>query len=153
MSISRRDFMSLVGGSVAGATAVAVSSKLVTNAPAASVSAVQQDWRIAEIGQPSTGAQPLLLVNHSNGEELHIELCRRGSRQQPVASSRHFDVFLANGGNGAVRTSREHVVVARNLAGKLDRHFAQVPRGVLSMDERQARHRELYETSDDIISA
>lgn len=145
--------MSLVGGSVAGAAAVAVGSKLATGASASTKAAARQDWRVAEIGQPSTGAQPILLINRANGEELRIELCRRGSRQQPVASSRYFDLFLANGGNGAVRTSRDHAVVARNLATKLDSHFAGVPAGVLSMDERHRKHPELFETSDDIASA
>lgn len=145
--------MSLVGGSVAGAAVVAVGSKLVTAAPAAIKAAKTEDWQVAEIGHAKLGAQPILLVNRRNGEELSIEVCRRGSRLSPVASSRHFDLFLANGGNGSVRTSREHVVVARSLATKLDRHFAGVPAGVLSMDERQRKHGELFETSDDIASA
>lgn len=142
--------MSLVGGSVAGAAAVAVGSKLITSGSVAASSSARQDWSVSEIGHTKLGAQPIKLINRASGEVLEIELCKRGSRLDPVASSRSFDLFLANNGNGSVRTSREHIVVARNLAGKLDRHFAQLPSGVLSMDERQSKHRELFETSDDI---
>ena len=147
--------MSLVGGSVAGAAAVAVGTKLATSESVAVSSTaaranVHNEWSVAEIGHTKLGAQPIMLKNRASGEELRIELCKRGSRLDPVARSRSFDLFLANNGNGSVRTSRDHIVVARNLASKLDRHFAQLPAGVLSMDERQRKHGELFETSDDI---
>jgi len=150
MSISRRDFMSLVGGSVAGAAAVAVGSKIVSSSPAVASSNKLDAWRVAEVGQVALGAVPILLVNRASGEELRVEACGRGSRLHPVASSKRFDLFVANGGDGSARTSRDHVLVTRALARKLDRQVDAVPAGVLTMEARQRAHRGLYETNDEI---
>ncbi len=146
--------MSLVGGSVAGAAAVAAASRVAAGSTTASAANKTPDrWVVAEIGQVALGAIPVMLRNEMSGEQLNIEVCSRGARANAVASSARFDLFVANGGSGNVRTSPDHVVVARALGRKLDREVREVPAGVLTMSDRQSKHRELYETCDDIANA
>ncbi len=159
MSISRRDFISLVGTSVAGATVVAVGARYAANTatagtPAAeAASASLQGWRISDVGAVDQGAVPFFLENSDTGERLRIDACRTGSRRSPVASSREFDLFLHNGGSGSAHTQRDHQVVARSLASHLDQQRASAPEAVLTMDDRLDRHPELFQTNDDRLSA
>ena len=146
--------MSLVGGSVAGAAVVAAGTRVATGSATASNQGTDlQGWYVADVGQVALGAIPVVVSNRATGEQLNIEVCASGSRANPVASSKRFDLFVANGGSGNVRTHRDHVIVARALSRKLDREVKQAPAGMLSMSDRQRQHRELYETCDDIANA
>ena len=157
MSISRRDFISLVGTSVAGATAIAVGARYAasaaTSAATSTTAAATQTWHITEVGAIARGAVPFVLQNQETGEQLRIDACRRGSRRSPVASSRQFDLFLHNNGSGSAHTQPSHEVVARSLASRLDQQRTQAPEAVLTMDDRLDRHPELFQTNDDRLSA
>lgn len=165
MSISRRDFLGLVGGSVAGATVVAAgvraggvaSSGAASSGTAAGVTeqapAALAAWVVAEVGQVDRGALPFVLENRSTGERLRVEACRHGQGSAPVARSAEFDLFVANHGDGGARTAREHELVARALAKQLDGVRATAPAGVTSLDARHAQHRSLFTTADDVSNA
>lgn len=154
MSVSRRDFISLVGASVAGAAVVTAGAKA-SDAPAAAATATEGsgDWSVAEVGQVDRGALPFVLENRKTGERLRIEACRHGDRLEPVARSADLDLFVANHGDGSARTVREHQLVARALARQIDEVRAQVPVSVTSMDARHAQHRGLFTTADDHANA
>ncbi len=151
MSISRRDFMSLVGTSVAGATAVAAAVRYAGAPSATSSQPDLRSWHIAEVGAVDRGAVPFTLENRTTGERLRVEACRSGSRRNPVASGGEFDLFLHNNGSGSSATQREHQLVARSLARRLDRTAA--PEAVLTMDARLDKHPELFDTNDDPVLA
>ncbi|MCB9739005.1 MAG: hypothetical protein H6747_07040 [Deltaproteobacteria bacterium] len=153
MSINRREFISLVGTSVAGATAVAVGARALGTGSVSDAPLGAADWTIAEVGQVDRGAVPFVLERRGSGERIRIEACRRGSRQQPVAQSRDLDLFLANNGDGVARTAREHELVARALARHIDAQHTPVPATVVSLDDRHARHRELFSTADDLANS
>lgn len=153
MSISRRDFISLVGTSVAGATALAVGARYAAGTAVSTAAAPTQSWHITEVGAIQRGAVPFILQNQETGEQLQIDACRRGSRRSPVASSREFDLFLHNGGSGSAHTQPSHEIVARSLATRLDQQRTQAPEAVLTMDDRLSRHPELFQTNDDRMSA
>ncbi len=154
MSISRRDFMTLLGGSVVGAAAVAAGGRLNPSRPAAGVSQARLDaWKVAEIGQVQHGAVPITVANGSTGERITFEVCRKGSVRAPVATSSHYDLYVANGGTGNTPSRREHVLVGRALSQRLDHAVGAAPVGLLTMDERLASHPELFNTSDDFANA
>jgi hypothetical protein len=168
MSISRRDFINLVGTSVAGASAIAVSARMLsgnvaadspttvsptTVSPTTGSPASVGNWSVAEVGAVDRGAIPFIIENRDSGERIRIEGCRRGSRLQPVAQSRDLDLFLANNGDGSARTAREHELVARALARHIDANRSAMPASVVSLDTRHARHRELFTTADDPANA
>ncbi|MEY3014975.1 MAG: hypothetical protein RIT45_3710 [Pseudomonadota bacterium] len=153
MSINRREFISLVGTSVAGATAVAVGARALGSSASVAQPSNIGDWTIAEVGVVDRGAVPFILERKGSGERIRVEACRRGSRQQPVAQSRELDLFLANNGDGTARTAREHELVARALARHIDAARAPVPASVVSLDTRHARHRELFTTADDLANS
>lgn len=150
MSISRRGFMSLLGSSVAGAAVITVGSRVV-GSPVAKTNAMD-DWHIASIEKIDRGAAPFVLENRSTGAQLRIDVCRRGSAHAPLAESRDFGLYLANGGSGATRTGREPTVVARALARRLDSDRIEVPEALLSMEARLSQHPGLQDTSDDVAN-
>ena len=154
MSISRRDFMTLLGGSVVGAAAVAAGGKLSAQRPKAATSQTRLDsWKVAEIGQIQLGAVPITVANGNTGERITFEVCRKGSVRTPIATSAHYDLYVANGGTGNTPSQREHVLVGRALSQRLDRTIGAAPSGLLTMDDRLARHPELFDTSDDLANA
>ena len=147
MSISRRDFLSLVGTSVAGAAAVSAGTQLIGRG--SSASRTMNDWQVSEVGAIDRGAVPFTLSNARTGEALRIDACRRGSRRSPVASSREFDLFVHNNGAGNAATQKEHQLVARALAKRLDAERTPAADAMLTMDARLSRHPDLYDTNDD----
>lgn len=138
---------------MAGATAVAVGSQLLDGQAGAAAAEPVGDWSVAEVGQVDRGALPFVVENRTTGERLRIEACRHGARLEPVARSAELDLFVANNGDGSARTAREHQLVARALARKIDSVRAQVPASVTSMDARHAQHRGLFTTADDLANA
>lgn len=149
MSVTRRDFLALLGTSVAAGAVVAVGvSKSAASAPAT----VSGNWIVDQIGAVSKGAVPITLRHDVTGETLRVDACRRGLASNPVASSAHFDLFIANNGRGAAPTTRQQLAAVKGLAAHLDRNVADVPAQVLTMRERQAAHAELHTTSDDVLA-
>lgn len=143
MSVSRRDFLALLGTSVAAAAAVAaVGSKGQSALPAG-------NWIVEQIGAVHKGAVPITLRHDQTGERLLVEACRKGSLANPVVAGRRFDLFLANDGKGAAPTPAHHVAAVRSLADHLDRNVKAVPETVLTMAKRQRVHGELHTTNDD----
>lgn len=142
--------MSLLGSSVAGAAAITVGSRVA--GPVAVKRNTLDDWHIASIEKIDRGAAPFVLENRSTGQQMRFDVCRRGSAHAPLARSRDFELFLANGGSGSTSTGREQTVVARALARRLDADRIEVPEALLSMEARLARHPDLHDTSDDVAN-
>ncbi|MSQ83638.1 MAG: hypothetical protein EXR77_12260 [Myxococcales bacterium] len=149
MSVSRRDFLALLGTSVAATAAVAagVSASL---HPAGTAQAADGSWIVEQIGAVSKGAVPITLRHDRSGEILRIEACRRGLAANPVARSAHFDLFIANDGRGHAQTARGHVAAAHSLAEHLDRNVKTVPDTVLTMRDRLSAHADLHGIGDDV---
>lgn len=153
MSISRRDFLSLVGTSVAGAAAVAATAKAtgrtvgVHKAPAHNAT-----WKVSAVGRVQQGSVPVTLTHEATGEQLRIDICRRSAGAQPVARSARYDLFVVNGGTGATPTTRDHHVAARALAKKLDQAGVKAPKTLKTMERRLAEHPELHDNNDDFFA-
>jgi hypothetical protein len=154
MSVSRRDFLALLGTSFAVAAAAgAVTGTGATSGSAAAATGASADqWVVAEVGAVSKGAVPISLRNAATGEVLLVEACRRGGAKAPVAQSKHLDLFLANNGQGSSQTPAAHVHAARALASHLDRTVAHVPATVLTQSARLDVHAELTQTNDDLLA-
>ena len=154
MSFSRRDFIALVGTSVAGVAVVSAAGRSVSvPASSSSVAAKGADsWVVDSIGAVAKGAVPITLRHATTGERLSVEACRRGSGRQAVASSRDFDLFLVNNGQGHAQTPASHTLAVRSLAKHLDKTVKAVPSTVVTMAKRQSKHAELYTTNDDPIA-
>ncbi|HAN30265.1 MAG TPA: hypothetical protein DCQ06_01585 [Myxococcales bacterium] len=154
MSISRRDFLSLVGTSVAGAAAVTAGSQLIGRQNSAGQAVNLNEWQVSEVGSLDRGAVPFTLRNARTGESLRVDACRRSSGgRTPVASSRELDLFLHNNGAGSEATQREHQLVTRALAKRLDAQQASAMDTMLTMDARLDRHPDLHQTNDDPVFA
>jgi hypothetical protein len=149
MSVSRRDFMALVGTAVAGASILSRSS-LAASAQTAAPPTDAARWTVQSVGSVRHGAVPITLANQVNGELLVVDACRRGL-SSPVASSRHFDLFLANQGEGRKSTPRHHTLAVRALAEHLDRLGIEAPAPVQTMSARLAQHDGLRTVNDDRI--
>ncbi len=143
MSVSRREFLALLGMSLAGAALVGVTASA---APRKARRSAADGWRVASVGAPRRGAVPITLQSLTNDESLVVEVCRRGGSRAPVAASRQFDLFLANQGTGTTDTPRDHILAVRALARRLDKLQTVVPAPLLTMDERLHQHAELFET-------
>jgi hypothetical protein len=158
MSVSRREFLTLLGTSFAGVAAVAGLGQLggsaSSTAPAGQGASATTggNWIVDQIGAVDKGAVPVALRNDLSGEKLRVDVCRKGSANA-VASSRHFDLFLANAGQGNAPTPRHHVEAARALAAHLDRHVRAVPATLQTQDHRLASQLDLHRTNDDLLSA
>jgi hypothetical protein len=153
MSFSRRDFIALVGTSVAGAAVVGAAGRSVSATSSSSVAKKATDsWVVDSIGAVAKGAVPITLRHATTGERLSVEACRRGSGRQAVASSRDFDLFLVNNGQGHAQTPASHTLAVRSLAKHLDKTVKAVPSTVVTMASRQSKHAELYTTNDDPIA-
>lgn len=158
MSVSRREFLTLLGTSFAGVAAVAGLGQL--SAAAGATASAGQDtaavaggrWIVDQIGAVNKGAVPVTLRNDLSGEQLLVDVCRKGSANA-VASSRHFDLFLANAGQGNAPTPSHHVQAARALATHLDRHVRAVPATLQTQDARLASQLDLHRRNDDLANA
>lgn len=167
MSVSRREFLALVGTAFAGAAAVPALATLgrpssastepatgtdpASEADPTSESARGGQWIVDQIGAVNKGAVPVLLRHDPSGELLRVEVCRKGSANA-VASSRHFDLFLANTGRGSAPTPRHHVLAARALAAHLDRHVRAMPAALQTQEARMASQVALHQCNDDEVN-
>ncbi|MBI5611377.1 MAG: hypothetical protein HY902_21070 [Deltaproteobacteria bacterium] len=150
MSVSRRDFLALLGTSVAAAAAVAaVGSKGQSEGSTGLGALPAGNWIVEQIGAVHKGAVPITLRHDQTGERLLVEACRKGSLANPVVAGRRFDLFLANNGQGAAPTQAHHMAAVRSLADHLDRNVKAVPDTVLTMAKRQRVHGDLHTTNDD----
>lgn len=158
MSVSRREFLTLLGTSFAGVAAVASLAQVGAAADVASASSLQPaqagagNWIVEQIGAVSKGAVSISLRHDATGERLLVDVCRKGAANAP-ASSRHFDLFLANAGQGQAPTPRHHVAALRALASHLDQHVQSVPATLQTQATRLVEHVDLHRTNDDIVAA
>lgn len=157
MSVSRREFLTLLGTSFAGVAAVASLSQMGAAAnpsPALPLQPGQTgagNWIVEQIGAVNKGAVAISLRHDATGERLLVDVCRKGSANAP-ASSRHFDLFLANAGQGQAPTPRHHVQAMRALASHLDRHVRSVPATLQTQETRLAEQVDLHRTNDDVAA-
>lgn len=157
MSVSRREFLTLLGTSFAGVAAVASLAQVGSAAaPASSLPQPAQagagNWIVEQIGAVNKGAVSISLRHDATGERLLVDVCRKGAANAP-ASSRHFDLFLANAGQGQAPTPRHHVAAVRALAGHLDQHVRSVPATLQTQATRLTEHVDLHRTNDDSVAA
>ncbi|MSP92274.1 MAG: twin-arginine translocation signal domain-containing protein [Myxococcales bacterium] len=156
MSVSRRDFLGLVGVSVVGVAALGVAGSVSSRAQARRP-ARRRDWIVQSVGAVQKGAVPIVLHDRASGELLTVEACRSaatgGADRVAVAKSAQFDLFLVNDGAGRAPTAVDHVAAVRALAEHLDRAGVGVPATVLTQDARLQQHRGLRDTNDDFARA
>lgn len=159
MSVSRRDFLALVGTSVAGAAVVGAAGRSISSSfndkklGDKKVSGSADSWIVESIGAVQMGAVPITLKHAVSGERLSVEACRKGfSGRQAVASSKQFDLFLVNNGQGHAQTPASHTLAVRSLAKHLDRTVKAVPTTVQTMEARLTQHSELFQQNDDPIA-
>jgi hypothetical protein len=151
MSVSRRDFLALVGSSVAGAAAGAVALEVA--GASGSQAPVSRDWIVQSVGAVKKGAVPITLVDRNSRTTLVLNACRKANGSGAVASSAHCDLFVVNDGQGGTQTPRDHVIAARALARHLDAKQIGLPAAVLTQGARLAKHRDLHDTADDFAHA
>jgi len=156
--LSRRRFLSLLGGSVAGVAAIGTAGKALAahrNGPAhGSAADTTAAWVVAAIHPVSKGALPIDLRNSVTGEVLRVEVCKAGSglsSRAPVAKAGDYDLFLVNGGTGRTPTQREHVLATRALGRRIRNELRVAPQQLLTLDERLDAHRDLFDTNDDPV--
>ena len=94
--------------------------------------------RVVDVRPVLLGAVPIVI--EGAGQRVQVDICRRGSDgARGVASSRSFEAFVHNGGDGSKETLSDHIRALRALMQELDRREAagaRVPQ-LLSWAERQ----------------
>lgn len=98
-----------------GATAVPPQPGLV--APLAAGSALGR-WQVESIHEVAGGALSLVLVDAA-GARFQLDVCLRDATPGAVTApgrTEHFEVFLANSGNGATATFEDHGLAAMAVA-------------------------------------
>ena len=141
-SVSRRALLSYVSAGVAAAGAAPSSAprpgpKGVTAAPLASLLAplgpgsVLGRWRVERLVEPSGGAASIVLSDRS-GTEFQLDLCARdGSAlaSHGPACTEHFELFVANQGDGATGTHEDHGLCAMAVGEVIRANEAEADRG------------------------
>jgi hypothetical protein len=97
-------------------------------------------YRIVRIAPLTAGAVPVVLEGEG-GVQFQVDVLRRSSaRGNPagIASTKHFELYLANGGDGVLRTDEVCGLGAMALAAAL--RGVEAPAGLLSMRERMSRY-------------
>ncbi len=97
--------------------------------------------RLLQVYPERTGAVTVELAAN-DGHRFRVDICRRdpaADAPAPVARTRHYDLFLANGGQGDKRTSREEGLAVYGLAHLLRKNEAHRTASLLTLRERWAR--------------
>jgi len=85
-----------------------------------------------------------LTLQARGGATLQVDLCARdltGLALEPVAATRHYDLFLANGGRGRAVTRARLSRVARRIALIVAANEERIPRlDLLTLRQRLGRH-------------
>jgi hypothetical protein len=114
-------------------------------APLRSGSKLGSGWRIREVSGVVRGAY-VLQLSHSSGNHVELHLCRLEGAARGLTSTKHLDVFVMNGGDGAVPSDEELGLVVLSLARRIRENearqgaAAEPPAGVLSYQARIARY-------------
>jgi len=161
--ISRRSFgVTGAAGAVVGLMGKVPEARAATpSGPAAPASAPMPAWLIAPLKRGSDlgsgwslanvagvvqGAFVLELVNLS-GRHVELHLSRLAGAARGIASSKHLDFLLMNGGDGGVPSDEELGLVVLSLARRITENeerrgaSARLPASVISHDARLAQYK------------
>lgn len=99
-------------------------------------------WRVERVIPPADGALSLVLSDRS-GRLFQLDICARDmalDAPRSPAASVHFEIFVANGGDGATGTIEDHGLAAMALGEVIRTNEARVSRaGFATLRERVAR--------------
>jgi hypothetical protein len=99
------------------------------------------EWQLEKAAPLSHGAVELVMSG-AQGELFQLDVCARDDAPDaslPPGRSEHFDVFLANGGQGDVATRERHGIAAMAIADLIRNNEPKVDRsGFLTLRERLA---------------
>jgi len=103
-------------------------------------------WRVEALVEPSGGAASVLLVDE-RGQRFQLDICARDPSPLALrgpAVTEHFEIFLANQGDGATGTREDHGLGAMALGEIIRSNEAHADRsGFLSLAERSDPRRHL----------
>ena len=114
-------------------------------APLGPGSRLGNGWRIAELSGVVRGGYVLKLSN-KNGDHVEVHLCKLEGAARGLASTEHLDLFVMNGGDGAVPSDEQLGLVVMALARRIRANelrkgtAARPPADVLSHEARLARY-------------
>ena len=98
-------------------------------------------WSIEKVKTPTLGAIPVVMRSPA-GEAFQVDVLRREAGVAGVADTRHFSLFIANGGNGSTASDELQARGAKVLAYVIARtELSGAPRPqLMSFSERSRRH-------------
>lgn len=149
--VSRRAMLGYAGAGFAAAGIPEAQARPVSAGPAASKRGVASlvaplgpgkslgRWRVEALLEPSGGAASVLLSD-AEGRSFQLDICARD--RSPLASrgpaqTEHFELFVANQGDGATGTREDHGLCAMALAEVIRGNEALVDRsGFSTLAER-----------------
>jgi hypothetical protein len=114
-------------------------------APLRSGSKLGSGWRINEVSGVVRGAY-VLQLSHRSGNHVEVHLCRLEGAARGLTSTEYLDVFVMNGGDGAVPSDEELGLVVLSLARRIRENearkgtAAEPPADLLSYEARIARY-------------
>ena len=98
-------------------------------------------WKIEKVQLPRLGAIAVVMRSPA-GEAFQVDVLKRDPRTTGVADTKHFSVFVANGGNGSHETDEWQARGAKVLAHHIrrtERSGAPLPQ-LMTFSERASRH-------------
>jgi hypothetical protein len=114
-------------------------------APLRAGSKLGSGWRISELSGVVRNAYVLKLA-HRSGDHVEVHLCRLEGAQRGLASTEHLDLFVMNGGDGAVPSDEDLGLVVLSLARRIRENearkgaAARPPVDILSHEARLTRY-------------
>lgn len=154
-SVSRRALLGYAGAGVAaagvsGSARVAPALDRVGHSPLAALLAPLGPgselgtWRVLRLVEPEGGAGSIVLSDRT-GAEFQLDVCARDA--SPLASrgpavSEHFEIFVANQGDGATGTREDHGLCAMALSEVIRGNEARADRSAfVTLAQREAPRR------------
>ena len=98
-------------------------------------------WKIEKVQLPRLGAIAVVMRSPS-GEAFQVDVLKRDAKVAGVADTKHFSMFVANGGNGSHSTDEWQARGAKVLAhhiSRSERSGAPLPQ-LMTFSERASRH-------------
>ncbi len=103
-----------------------------------------RSWAVEAVRGVSQGAFSVVLRN-VRAQALFLDVCLRdyaSDAPKPPGKTRHFDIFVANEGNGQAATREEQGLTAMDLASAIAANESQFrPEGMLTLRQRLQRHK------------
>lgn len=159
-AMTRRQAMTLLGASAALAPSLASAAVASKGAPVLDSGAGDAraliapleagstlgTWTIESVGQVQYGAVSLTMRG-AGGGLFYLDICARDRGEgahSPPARTEHYDIFVANEGNGSLPTHEDHGLAAMALAEVVRANEQRVTlAGMLTHAQRLQRHRDL----------